>query len=198
MSGHGSRMRALGEKQNRNRSSKELLGLLWGYLENYRNLLAVSGVLILLFTLGSIFSPLIIKEGLDRATEDPTRDILVIIFLVYLTLSLFTWIINSMNTWLLARVNANFLNDIRVNIFDRLVKADMSYHHRQKSGDVTSRLTSDTQELAAGVTVVTNASSQILITVGTFIILIFLSPIITGIALLAIPVAIVLAGILGT
>ncbi len=198
MSGHGSRMRALGEKQQRNRSSKELLGLLWGYLENYRNLLVISGALILFFTLGSIFSPIIIKEGLDRATEDPTRDALMIIFLVYLALSLFTWVINSLNTWLLARVNANFLNDIRVNIFDRLVKADMSYHHTQKSGDVTSRLTSDTQELAAGVTVVTNASSQILITVGTFIILIFLSPIITGIALLAIPVAIVLAGILGT
>ncbi|MCK4849308.1 MAG: ABC transporter ATP-binding protein, partial [Candidatus Heimdallarchaeota archaeon] len=199
MSGHGGGMRALGKKkQHRNRSSKQLLGLLWGYLGNYRNLIVVSGLLILLFTLGSIFSPLIIKEGLDRATEDPNRDFLMLIFLAFLALSLFTWIINSINTWLLARVNANFLNDIRVDVFDRLVNADMSYHHREKSGDVTSRLTSDTQELAAGVSVITNASSEILLTFGTFFILLLLSPIITGIALLAIPFALILAGVLGT
>jgi len=199
MSGHGGGMRALGKKrQPRSRSSKQLLGLLWGYLRNYRNLIAVSGSLILLYTLGNIFSPLIIKEGLDRATEDPARDFLMMIFFAYLALSLFAWIVNSMNTWVLARVNADFLNDIRVDIFDRLVSADMSYHHSTKSGDVTSRLTSDTQELAAGVTVVTNASSQILITVGTFFILLFLSPVITGIALLAIPVALILAYVLGT
>jgi len=159
---------------------------------------AVSGSLILLYTLGNIFFLLFIKEGLDRATEDPARDFLMMIFFAYLALSLFAWIVNSMNTWVLARVNADFLNDIRVDIFDRLVNADMSYHYSTKSGDVTSRLTSDTQELAAGVTVVTNASSQILITVGTFFILLFLSPVITGIALLAIPVALILAYVLGT
>jgi ABC-type multidrug transport system fused ATPase/permease subunit len=191
-------MGGFGEKQSRNRSSKKLIGLLWGYLGVYKIPLLVSGGLILIYTLGSIVSPLIIAEGLDRAKENPLREFLLLIFAVFLTLTLLTWIFNSLNTWLLARVNANFLNDIRVDVFDRLVNADMSYHHREKSGDVTSRLTGDTQELATGVTVVANASSQILLTVGTFFILLFINPIITGIALLAIPVAAILAGILGT
>ncbi|MHA2172787.1 MAG: ABC transporter ATP-binding protein [Candidatus Kariarchaeaceae archaeon] len=171
-------MGGFGEKQSRNRSSKKLIGLLWGYLGVYKIPLLVSGGLILIYTLGSIVSPLIIAEGLDRAKENPLREFLLLIFAVFLTLTLLTWIFNSLNTWLLARVNANFLNDIRVDVFDRLVNADMSYHHREKSGDVTSRLTGDTQELATGVTVI--------------------NPIITGIALLAIPVAAILAGILGT
>ena len=112
-------MRALMEKQQRNRSSRQLIGLLWGYLRNYRSLLVISGSLILLFTLGSIFSPLIIAEGLNRATENPVRDFLLLIFIVYLGLSLLTWTINSLNTWLLARVNANFLNDVRVDVRHR-------------------------------------------------------------------------------
>jgi ATP-binding cassette subfamily B protein len=197
--GHGrGPMGGLREKQKRNRSSKKLIGLLWGYLGIYRNPLLISGGLILIYTLGSILSPIIIAEGLDRATDNPIRDFLFFIFLVFLALTLFTWIFNSLNTWILARLNANFLNDIRIDVFDKLVNADMSYHHGQKSGDITSRLTSDTQELAAGVTVVANASSQLLLTVGTFFILLSINPIITGIALLAIPFAAVLAGILGT
>jgi ATP-binding cassette subfamily B protein len=74
----------------------------------------------------------------------------------------------------------------------------MSFHKQEQSGNVTSRVTSDTDELAAGITVVTNASSQLLLTFGTFFILLATSWIITGIALLAIPVAAILAGILGT
>ena len=191
-------MGALVEKQKRNRSSKKLIGLLWDYLRIYRTKLLVSGLLILIYTLGSILSPLIIAEGLDRAKENPLRELLILIFLVFLALTLLTWIFNSLNTWILARVNANFLNDIRIDVFDKLVSADMSYHKREKSGDVTSRLTGDTQELATGVTVVANASSQILLTAGTFLILLSINPIITGIALLAIPFAALLAGVLGT
>ncbi|MHA1206354.1 MAG: ABC transporter ATP-binding protein, partial [Candidatus Hodarchaeales archaeon] len=191
-------MRGFGEKQQRNRKTKMLIGLLWGYLRNYRAPLLISGGLILVFTLGSILSPLIIAEGLDQAKDNPIRDLLILIFFIFLALTLFTWTFNSLNTWILAKLNANFLNDIRVDLFDRLVKADMSYHHREKSGDVTSRLTSDTQELAAGVTVVANASSQLLLTLGTFFILLSINPIITGISLLAIPFALFLAWILGT
>jgi ATP-binding cassette subfamily B protein len=74
----------------------------------------------------------------------------------------------------------------------------MSFHKNTESGDVTSRVTSDTDELAAGITVVTNASSQLLLTFGTFFILLLTSWVITGVALLAIPVAMILAGVLGT
>ena len=191
-------MGGIREKQTRNRKTRVLLELLWGYLRIYKIPLLVSGGLILLYTLGSIISPLIIAEGLDQAKTNPLRDLLILIFIMFLFLTLFTWTFNSFNTWVLAKVNANFLNDIRIDVFNRLVKADMSYHHKEKSGDVTSRLTSDTQELAAGVTVVANASSQLLLTLGTFVILLYISPIVTGIALLAIPFALFLAWFLGS
>jgi len=114
-------MRGFGEKQQRNRKTKMLIGLLWGYLRNYRAPLLISGGLILVFTLGSILSPLIIAEGLDQAKDNPIRDLLILIFFIFLALTLFTWTFNSLNTWILAKLNANFLNDIRVDLFDRLV-----------------------------------------------------------------------------
>jgi ATP-binding cassette subfamily B protein len=89
------------------------------------------------------------------------------------------------------------LHDVRQDVFNHLVKADMSYHKKEQSGNVTSRVTSDTDELASGLTIVTQASSQLLLTAGTFILLLMTSWLIAGIALLAIPFAFFLAMFLG-
>ncbi|MFX1283338.1 MAG: ABC transporter ATP-binding protein [Promethearchaeota archaeon] len=187
-------------KYKKARSTKQLLKMLWGYLAPFKGLLLLSALLIFSYAIGSIISPLIISEGLDAAVEtvSPDIDFLLLLFFVFLALSLAIWFFNALNTYILARLQANMLHNIRTDVFGHLVSADISFHKQEQSGNVTSRVTSDTQELAVGVTVVTNASSQLLLTFGTFFLLLATSWIITGIALLAIPVAAILASILGT
>jgi ATP-binding cassette subfamily B protein len=188
------------EKAKRTRPTKLLLGKLWGYLRYYRNWLLLSGLLILTSTIAQIFSPYIIKEGLDAALGviASDLDILSNLFLLFLGLSLFVWLANAFNTYFLARIRANMLDDVRTDVFNRLVKADMSFHKAEQSGNVTSRVTSDTDELAMGITIFTQASSQLLLTFGTFFLLVSTHWLIAGIALLAIPVAAVLAMVLGS
>ncbi len=191
--------RFLMEKAQRTRPTRQLLGQLWGYLSNFSFFLVISGLLILTSTLGQIISPFIISEGLDEAVSAtvPNVDFLLLLFIIFLGISLFVWFANAFNTYILARVRANMLNDVRRDVFNHLVKADMSYHKKEQSGNVTSRVTSDTDELATGITVFTQASSQLLLTVGTFFLLLVTSWMIAGIALLAIPVAFALARFLG-
>ncbi|MHA2172544.1 MAG: ABC transporter ATP-binding protein, partial [Candidatus Kariarchaeaceae archaeon] len=142
-----------------------------------------------------------ISEGIDAAlpigATSPNLEFLGVLFYVFLILSLFIWLANATNTYILARVKANMLNDVRKDVFDRLVNADISFHKKEQSGNVTSRVTSDTDELANGITIATQVSSQLLLTFGTFFVLLLTNIIITGIALLAIPVAAVLAMVLG-
>jgi ATP-binding cassette subfamily B protein len=187
-------------KYKKARSTRQLVTMLWGYLTPFRGLLLLSAFLIFAYAIGSIISPLIISNGLDAAvtTLTPDLDFLGFLFIIFLALSLTIWLINAFNTYILAQLKARMLHNVRTDVFDRLVSADMSFHKQEQSGNVTSRVTSDTDELAAGITVVTNASSQLLLTFGTFFLLLATSWIITGIALLAIPVAAILAGILGT
>ncbi|MFX0122222.1 MAG: ABC transporter ATP-binding protein [Candidatus Hodarchaeota archaeon] len=187
-------------KHKKARSTMQLLKMLWGYLAPFKGLLLLSALLIFTYAIGSIISPLIISEGLDAAvtTVNPDIDFLLLLFFIFLALSLAIWFFNALNTYILARLQANMLHNVRTDVFDHLVSADMSFHKQEQSGNVTSRVTSDTQELAVGITVVTNASSQLLLTFGTFFLLLATSWIITGIALLAIPVAAILASILGT
>ena len=187
------------EKAQRTRPTRDLLGRLWGYLGKFWFFLVISGLLILSSTIGQILSPLIISQGLDEALSpvSPDTDFLVKLFLIFLGLSLFVWFANAFNTYILARVRANMLDDVRRDVFSHLVKADMSYHKKEQSGNVTSRVTSDTDELATGITVFTQASSELLLTFGTFFLLLMASWMIAGIALLAIPVAYGLARLLG-
>ncbi|MFX0205024.1 MAG: ABC transporter ATP-binding protein [Candidatus Hodarchaeota archaeon] len=187
-------------KYKKLRSNRQLVTMLWGYLVPFKGLLLLSAFLILVYAIGSIISPLVISNGLDTAVVSlsPDLDLLGFLFILFLVLSLTIWFVNAFNTYILARLKAKMLHDVRIDVFDRLVSADMSFHKQEQSGNVTSRVTSDTDELAAGITVVTNASSQLLLTFGTFFLLLATSWIITGIALLAIPVAAILAGILGT
>ncbi|MFX0087289.1 MAG: ABC transporter ATP-binding protein [Candidatus Hodarchaeota archaeon] len=185
------------------RTTKQLLKMLWGYLGKYYLLLLFSGLLILISTVGSIISPIIISEGIDTAIPIntsiviPDIKLLGLFFYIFLILSLLIWLTNALNTYILAQVRANMLHDVRKDVFNRLVHADMSYHKKEQSGNVTSRVTSDTDELANGISIVTQASSQLLLTLGTFFILLVTNLIITGIALLSIPVAALLAKILG-
>ncbi|MFW9777612.1 MAG: ABC transporter ATP-binding protein [Candidatus Heimdallarchaeota archaeon] len=199
--GHRGPMSAFrSEKHQNTRSTRQLIGMLWNYLEKFKITLLLSGALILAYTLGSIISPLIIQAGLDAVvnrTIFANPDFLASLFILFVGLSLGIWLVNSSNTYLLARVRANMLHDVRKDIFENLVSADMSFHKKEQSGNVTSRVTSDTDELAAGITVFSNMSSQILLGLGTFIILLVTSWLIAGIALLAIPIAIVLAFVLG-
>lgn len=191
--------RMFGEKQKTTRSTRILLGKLWKYLGSYSNLLLLSAVFILIYSIGQVVSPLLISTGLDLAVSTGTTDVdfLWILFILFMVLSFGIWVLNSANTYILAKVRANMLNDVRKDVFDRLVVADMSFHKKEQSGNITSRVTSDAEELAQGITIVTQASSQFLLIIGTFILLLVTSWIITGIALLAIPVAYLLAKFLG-
>ncbi len=187
------------ESAKKTRSTKQLLGRLWVYLGKFWPWVLFSGLLILVSTLGQIISPLIISQGLDAAvaTASPDIEFLTTLFVIFLALSLFVWVANAFNTFILARVKANMLHDVRKDVFNHLVKADMSYHKKEQSGNITSRVTSDTDELTTGLTVFTQVSSQLLLTVGTFILLVMTTWIIAGIALLAIPFAYFLARFLG-
>ena len=188
-------------KHKKTRSTAQLLKMLWIYLGKYSIFLLISGLLILIYTVGQIISPIIISTGIDVALPNdstiPDLTLLSLLFYVFLVLSLIIWLLNATNTYILARVKANMLHEVRKDVFNRLVNADMSYHKKEQSGNVTSRVTSDTDELANGISIATQASSQLLLTFGTFFILLFTNIIITGIALLAIPVAAILAMVLG-
>ncbi|MFX1512233.1 MAG: ABC transporter ATP-binding protein [Promethearchaeota archaeon] len=184
--------------KEKTRPTRQLLGILWNYLGKFRDQLVVISIIIVLATIANTITPIIIGNALDRVAANTNMNIINSIIILFLLLSLSVWIFESLNKWFTAEVRSRFIHVIRLDVFNHLINADMSYHHTEQSGNVTSRAVNDTEELATGIAVVTNASSQFLLIISTFIVLFYLNWAFAVISLLSIPVAMIITGIIGT
>ncbi|MCY3413529.1 MAG: ABC transporter ATP-binding protein [Candidatus Heimdallarchaeota archaeon] len=194
---HGPRGRgAMFADKKRSRSTKALLKIFWGFLEDDKNKLFLITIIIVFYTIASIYQPIIIQRAIDQfVTIDDTLSLSIInadilqLVMIFFGLSFMVWFLQSLNTWFTATLSTGMVDRIRKRSFKQLVDADMRYHHMNQSGEVTSRVINDTQEIATGLTVFTSTSAQLLLIVGTFAVLINLSIYFALISLLAIPIA---------
>ncbi|MFX0113584.1 MAG: ABC transporter ATP-binding protein [Candidatus Hodarchaeota archaeon] len=191
-------MRGRLEDKTRTRPMSKLLGILGGYLAKYKIKLTLVSIIILTYTIASIIAPIIIGQALDIAAEDQGIKSINNIILLFFVLSITIWVFQSLNDWFTTEVRTRFLNSIRMDVFNHLVDADMKYHHAQESGNVTSRAINDTEELAIGIGIVTSGSSQLLLVVGSFLVLLSISWTFALISLLSIPAALFLTLFIGT
>ena len=106
--------------------------------------------------------------------------------------------LSSVNTWILSGAQAGFVQSLQQSVYDKLIRADLSYHRAQQSGDVTSRVISDTDSLSAGIQIIIDLASQILLLVATFILMWMTSPLVALTALMVVPVVIIIVVLFGT
>ncbi|MFW9916191.1 MAG: ABC transporter ATP-binding protein [Candidatus Thorarchaeota archaeon] len=196
--GPGGMMRGHLSEKTRTRPTKHLLGVFWSYLGSYKAKLFLISVIIVFYTVASTVTPVIIGNALDSVAEGKSIESINDLILLFLILSLGVWVFQSFNNWYTAEVRTRFLHDIRIDVFGKLVDADMKYHHTQKSGDITSRAINDTEELSTGLGIITSGSSQLLLVLGTFIVLLSIDWTFALISLLSIPAAMLITGIIGS
>ena len=184
---------ALADK-TRTRPVSTLLTKLWFYLKRDRNPLITVSIVIIIYAIINTLTPLIFQQAIDK-TSMPIIIILILI-LSFIFLSVFLWIFDALSSWISAGIQARLVYNIRTDSFNHLVDADMSFHQTFQSGGITSRVIGDTEEVANGISVFTNMSSQLLLVVTTFLLLLYVNITFSIISLLAIPIAYVLIKIL--
>ncbi|MHA1205102.1 MAG: ABC transporter ATP-binding protein [Candidatus Heimdallarchaeaceae archaeon] len=198
--GHGTRGpgRALGlEKHKRARSTKVLLASLWKYLKNYIWSIIFAASLIILYSLSSLVTPLILKTGIDKVTEeDASMKILMPVIISFFVLVILGWIINSISTIILTKINSKMLHEVRIDLYRKLSYSDMSYIKNEQSGNITARVTSDTGELATGIQISTSIVAQLLLIIGSFVLLLVTNWVIALISIAAVPIAFGISSIL--
>lgn len=189
----------MGRGYKRSRPFRVLLGRMIGYLGRFKRIVAIGAIFSLMASVVSIFDPLVLQRGID-AVFDSASTLNLLLFLVglYISFKLISWVLRSVNTWILADAQAGFVQNIQADVYDHLVKADLSYHKAEQSGNITSRVTTDTVALGTGIQVLINFASQALLIVSTFILLWIISPIIALTSLVVVPGVILLMVIFGT
>ncbi|MFX1361874.1 MAG: ABC transporter ATP-binding protein [Promethearchaeota archaeon] len=199
MRGHRGPTALARKRDKRSRPLRVLLRRMFGYLGKFKVIIAVAATLSLIAITMSAVDPLVLSWGIDfLLAPGSTLNGIIILGIVYIVLRVLSWILGSINTWILSGAQAGFVQSLQQDVYNRLIKADLSYHRSEQSGDVTSRVTTDTDSLAQGVQIVINVSSQLLLLIATFLLMWLASPLVALTALIVVPVVILIMVLFGT
>lgn len=145
-------------------------------LRPYRRDAIGAVALIVVWTAMLLAGPLLVRRGIDEGIAKDDAGQLDLSIALYIAVAIISYACFRGAIILLARVGERFLRDMRVRVFDSLLRQSMSFYDREKAGVLVSRMTSDVdslQELVQfGLIMFTSAA---LLLIGSFTILMILS-----------------------
>jgi ATP-binding cassette subfamily B protein len=184
------------EAYDREYSDRELLRRIARYfVPHTRRVVIVTAVIIAIAFIGAeqLF---IISRGLDALLQDTSAMPLGLVVALGGAV-LLTGILNWAGNWLRRRITARIIGDVvgalRRDAFDAVIQHDMSFFDEYRSGRIISRITSDTEEFANVVQLVTDLLSQLTLVVILLVRLVQISWQLTLMILAMAPVVILLA-----
>nr|WP_148497848.1 ABC transporter ATP-binding protein [Paenibacillus senegalensis] len=166
---------------------KTLAGI-WSYLSNYKGLLALILLMVLLSSGLGLLGPYLVGVSVDRfiGTTEYSGLIMLIVLLglVYLGHSASTWL---QNFWMIG-IAQRTIYQMRTDLFRHLQRLPLSFFNKRQHGEIMSRLTNDIENVSQTL----NSSfiqlfSSVLTFVGMITIMILLSPLLTLITLTIVP-----------
>ena len=175
----------------KSRSLKPLRSL-WPYLRRYKGTLALAMGALLMASGAMLVIPIAFKDVIDKGMAVQDRATIDFYFVSFLgaaaVFGLFAALRFYLVTWLGERVVA----DLRADIYDRVIRMDPTFFEVTRTGEVLSRLTTDTTlvQSIAGVNLSITLRSTIQL-VGALILLVATSPSLAGMILLLMPLVIV-------
>nr|KXH72192.1 MAG: hypothetical protein AM325_01590 [Candidatus Thorarchaeota archaeon SMTZ1-45] len=186
-------------KKKRSRPIGLLLRRMGGYFAGFRRIIITGAILAILASAVDAISPIVLSQGIDAALGTTNvASLIIMLTLAYLGLRLASWIAGSFYTRVIAKAQAGFVNKIQEDTYSHLIDADLSFHKSEQSGNVTSRVTSDTDALSSGIEVLMDIASQLVLLVLTFIVLWVTSPVVAMTSLITVPIVVVMAALYGT
>jgi len=153
------------EDYDRSYSDRELLGRLLGYFRSHTREMVLVSAMIALNSLTGTASPILMAKAIENAAEDPSTRTILLMAGGVLLMGVSGRLFNYIRRWFSARVVGNVVLKMREDVFDAIVRHDLSFYDEHPSGKIVSRVTSDTQDLSNVVTLTMDLISQTLLVV---------------------------------
>jgi len=171
---------------------------LWPRVRPYRGILLGASVALVLSSLASLAFPMTVRYLLDAAFVNHDRRLLDRIALALVVLFSVQAVLNYIQAYLLSAAGEQAVAGLRRELFARLLEMPPGFFAERRTGELTSRLTSDIGLLQSVLShQVSELARQILALVGGVVLLTWLQPRLTLTALLAAPVVVGTALIFG-
>ncbi|MEJ6389235.1 ABC transporter transmembrane domain-containing protein [Gymnodinialimonas ulvae] len=185
-------------KEERERSKRigSLKGLL-PFLAPYKLMLAGAAGALVMTAIVSLTLPLAVRRVVD-GFETESVELLDQYFLAALAIAGLLALGTGLRYYLVTRLGERVIADIRKSVFDRMIGMSPAFYERIMTGEVLSRITTDTTLLLSVISSsVSIALRNALILLGGIALMLWTSPKLTSAVLLIVPVVIVPIVVLG-
>jgi ATP-binding cassette, subfamily B, bacterial len=180
------------------RIDRAVMRRVWTYIRPYKRPLIAFIVAVILGSIATALTPLLLKSLIDNAIPNTNRQLVTWIALGAVGIALFNAALSLVQRYYSARIGEGLIYDLRVRLFDHVQRMPIAFFTRTQTGALQSRLNSD---VVGAQQTVTNTLGTVLQNViqlvVTLVIMFRLSPPITLLTLIALPLFIYPARLLG-
>ena len=173
------------------------LASLWPFVRPYRGILAAALVALVLTAAISLVLPIAVRRVVDGFQHEELV-LLDSYFFAAFGIALALAVGTGLRYYLVTRLGERVVTDIRKAVFGRVIGLSPSFYERIMTGEVLSRITTDTTLILSVIgSSVSVALRNLLIFLGGLVLMMFTSAKLTGLVLLIVPAVIVPIVILG-
>ncbi len=175
---------------------KKTLFRLWKYFGSERRLLIIIFVFIILDSVVSFLGPYLIGKSIDAISGLKVRadfSLLSIMVILLLLTYIVDGILTFFQSWLMAGTAQRIIVRLRENLFNKLQKLPISFFDKNTHGEIMSRLTNDIENVSSTISQsTTHLMSSAVTVLGSFIMMLVLSPLLTLVTLIVVPMVFLL------
>ncbi len=162
------------EAYDRSYDDRDLLRRMWAYFRPHLARLVLASVGVFFVALSGAATPVLISRGVDLLSAAGGSLSYAQPIAGLFALGVLTWGANWLGRRTIARTVGDVMLELRTDAFDAAVEQDLSFYDEFSSGRVLSRISSDTEDFARVVVLITDVVSQLL---QSALLLIYLSTI---------------------
>jgi ATP-binding cassette subfamily B protein len=151
------------EDYDRTYKDRELVRRIGSYFRPYRSQILLTSLMLTLNSVSGTAGPILIAKALDLVKKNSSFHVLLLLSLGVLMLGVFAWGFNYIRRVFAARVVGNVVLRLREDVFNSVVRNDLTFFDQHPTGKIVSRVTSDTQDFSDVVTLVLDVISQLLL-----------------------------------
>jgi ATP-binding cassette, subfamily B, multidrug efflux pump len=168
------------------------------YLKRYRRSLFWGGVSVVLSNAIWICFPLVVGSAIDKLKRGAPQTEIVHAAELLVAVSLAKGVFLFLTRWIIIGISREIEFDLRNDLFRQLEKQSASYYAEHRTGDIMARMTNDLNAVRQllGPAIMYSANT-VLFSVGAVFFLLRISPFLTLVALVPLPLASVLVQTLG-
>ncbi len=183
----------MNEGQKREYSDRELFIRYVKRVSPFRKSILLISLFIFVSSIAEILNPLLIGVTVNELSKS-NINLMVVLSTggIYLLLSILLWIMFFLRRREIGKFVPSFLENIRMDIFDKLQEQDMSFFDKHLSGRLNTRVSNDALEFGNITLLLADTLGNLLISILTFGMLLWLNLTLALISLIALPFILIL------